>query len=238
MATKRLLAVWAHPDDESFGPAGTMRLAYDLGWQTATICTTRGEGGQIGDRTLAPGQSTGDVREGELRCACEHLGVDHLYLWSYPDGGVRDVSPSTLCNDVLTVMRHWRPDVVITFGPDGITGHPDHIAISTATTEAFHQLRADTAENGPQRLYYVTIRPERRIEQRMGDAPAPGPATAVLDVQAYAEVKRAALRCHASQRGDWEPLLQDGDWLTTDRFHRTYPPVRADEPVETSIFDA
>jgi LmbE family N-acetylglucosaminyl deacetylase len=238
MEGKRLLAVWAHPDDESFGPVGTLRLARDVGWQTAIICATRGAAGQLGDLALGDQQTVGDLREAELRCACKQIGVDQLYLWHHPDGGLRNVPPATLSNDVLVVMRHWQPTIVITFGPDGITGHPDHIAVSTATTAAFHRLRSELDAHEPQRLYYVTVPPEQRIEHRMGKAPAPGPSTAVLDVSAYADVKRAALRCHASQRGDWEPLLANHDWLTTDRFQRAVPPMRVGAPVETTLFDA
>jgi LmbE family N-acetylglucosaminyl deacetylase len=126
----------------------------------------------------------------------------------------------------------------MTFGPDGITGHGDHIAVSAATTDAFHQLRDELGADGPQRLLYVTVPPDQRIDHRMGDAPPPGPAHVVLDVSAYVDVKLAALRCHASQRGDWEPMVPDREWLQKDRFMRAYPPTHGDEIVETSLFDA
>ena len=238
MAKKRLLAVWAHPDDESFGPVGTTRLAHDQGWETALITATRGDAGNNAAPTPAGGETLGGLRERELRCAVQHIGIDQVHVWKHPDGGLADLAPHTLRDEVLAVMRDWQPQVVITFGPDGITGHGDHIAISTATTDAFHQLRNEPDTDGPQRLYYVTVRPDQRINQRMGDAPPPGPAHAVLDVHAYVEVKLAALRCHASQRHDWEPMVEDRDWLLTDRFTRAYPPVLAGAAVETTIFDA
>lgn len=239
MAKKRLLAVGAHPDDESFGPVGTIRFAHDQGWETAVITATRGDAGQNVDTTpLADGETLGELRERELHCAAAQIGIDQLHVWHYPDGGLHTLPAGTLRDEVLQVMRAWQPVVVITFGPDGITGHADHIAISAATTQAFHQLRDELGADGPQRLYYVTVPPEQRIDQRMGDGPAPGPAHAVLDVSAYENVKLAALRCHASQRGDWEPMLENRDWFQTDRFTRAYPPVPTDATVETTLFDA
>jgi len=237
MAKNRLLAVWAHPDDESFGPVGTTRLAHDAGWETALITATRGEAGQTAG-TLPPGTTITDVREHELRCAAAQIGIDRLHMWHYPDGGLADLPPHTLLDEIVAVMRAWQPQIVITFGPDGITGHGDHIAVSTATTNAFHQLQDELGADGPQRLLYVTVPPDQRIDHRMGDAPPPGLSHVVLDVSKYQKVKLAALRCHASQRADWEPMLADHDWLRTDRFTRAYPPIHGDETVGTTLFDA
>ncbi len=237
MVKKRLLAVWAHPDDESFGPVGTTCLAHDAGWETALITATRGEAGQNAG-TLPDGAQIGDLRERELRCAAAQIGIDQLHVWHYPDGGLASLPPNTLLDEIMAVMRAWQPQIVITFGSDGITGHSDHIAVSTATTDAFHRLRDELNADGPQRLLYVTVPPDQRIDQRMGTAPPSGPAHVVLDVRAYKDVKLAALHCHASQRADWEPMLHDRDWLRTDRFTRAYPPAHADETLETSLFDA
>lgn len=234
---KRLLAVWAHPDDEAFGPVGTMRLAHDRGWQTAIITATRGEAGQSDRVMLQPGETRGDMRERELRAACDVLGVDQVHVWRYPDGGLSAVPAAALTARIVVVMRHWQPAIVVTFGPDGITGHPDHLAISAATGHAFEQMRLETDGATPQRLYYVTVPPGRVIEHLMGAAPQPQQPTTVLDLNAYDGVKRAALECHASQKNEWEPLLANRDWLTIDRFYRAYPPMAADEPPETTIFD-
>lgn len=237
MQTKRLLAVWAHPDDEAFGPVGTMRLAHDCGWQTAVISATRGDAGNSEAADLAPGQTLGDFREAELRCSCRVLGVSQLHVWRHPDGGLHDLPPNVLADQILAVMRDWQPTIVITFGPDGVTGHSDHIAVSRATEQAFTRYRSARTES-PLRLYYNTIPADRVIEHPMGDAPPPKPATAVIDVSAYAAIKREALCCHESQRADWEPLLKERDWLTIDRLFRVFPAVAPDEPVASTIFDA
>lgn len=234
MAVKRLMAVWAHPDDESFGPVGTLRLAHDRGWQTAVITATRGEGGVSELADLQPGQTLGDLREAELRCAAAILGVARLTVWRYPDGRLKDVPQGELIDRVSHELRTWQPSVVITFGPDGITGHPDHVAISAATTQAFHRLRGESSA-APPYLYYVTVQPDRAIEKPMGDAPPPLPPTAIIDVSRYESTKRQALACHASQRGDWERLIDDRDWLTVDRFYRAFPPLAPDAPPESTI---
>ncbi len=235
MVAKRLLAVWAHPDDEAFGPVGSMRLAHDQGWETAILTATRGEAGQGHLVHLKAGQTLGDVREAEVRAAGQVLGVKQVYVWRYSDGGLQKVPPEELAERVLDVLRQWQPAVVLTFGPDGITAHPDHVAVHVATQRAFMKLRDEPGADRPERLYYATVRPGRQIEHPMGEAPPPLPPTTVVDVQQYETVKRQALACHASQQAEWEPLLADTDWLTTDRFFRAFPPFGPDEPLETTI---
>lgn len=237
MHRKHLLAVWAHPDDEAFGPVGTMRLARDRGWHTAIITATRGDAGSEAYAHLTSEQTLGDVREAELRAACEILGVERVDVWRYKDGHLADAPHDRLVAHILEVMRRWQPQIVITFGPDGITGHPDHVTISAATEQSFHHMRAEMSGDAPQRLYYVTVRPGRTIEHMMGNAPLPKPPTTVLNVSAYAQIKRAALACHASQKDDWMRLLDDHDWLSVDRFFRAFPPVADGSPLEVTMFD-
>jgi LmbE family N-acetylglucosaminyl deacetylase len=233
MQPKRLLAVWAHPDDEAFGPVGTMQLAHDRGWQTAVVTATRGDAGQRNLAQLAPDQTLGDLREQELRCSCALLGVTRLDVWRYADGGLRDVPADELIERIAAVLREWQPSVVLTFGPDGITGHPDHLTISAATKLACDRVRAERDDEP--RLYYVTVSPERPVEHSMGAAPPALPPTAIVDVSAYEPIKRQALECHASQRDDWQPLLADQDWLTTDYFYRAFPPAADGAAPETTI---
>ena len=230
---RRLLAVWAHPDDEAFGPAGTMRMAHELGWETGLISATRGEAGANEGIQLAAGETLGDLRVRELTCAARVIGVSRTWVWDLPDGGLAKLPEGVLAERVAATLAEWRPEIVITFGPDGITGHPDHVAISAATRQAWERTLGLEATHEGFRLYYHTIRPEQSVEQRMGEAPPPLPPTAVLDVTAYEDYKRRALACHASQRGDWGPLLEDLDWLRTDRLARGYPAW--DGAIETTI---
>lgn len=236
LLSQRLLCVWAHPDDEAFGPVGTLRMAVEQGWQVSLVSATHGEQGQADPALLGPNETLAERRAAELRCAARVIGIQHLQIWHYPDGGLSAVPRAELVARIADELRRWQPRVVITFGPDGITGHPDHIAIGAATTEAFRAWRAATAPDA--RLYYITVRPGRAIRRLDEAAPAPRPPSAVLDVSRYAAIKRQALACHATQRADWQPLLADEDWLTVDRFARAEPPLAPDAAPETTILYA
>lgn len=143
-----ILWVLAHPDDESFGNAGTMLVAHDAGISTALICATRGEVGEIRDPRLATRETLPAVREQELRRAMRLAHLTELRLLGYRDSGMAGTpendDPRALINvpaievvaHVAGQIRELRPQVVITFGPDGIYGHPDHIAIGAITDQA------------------------------------------------------------------------------------------------------
>lgn len=133
---QRLLCVLAHPDDEVFCAGGTLARAAAMGIETMVVSATRGEAGQIQDAGLATRSTLGQVREQELRQSTQHLGVHHTVCLDYGDGTLADVDPTRLVKDVTRIIRRFQPDTVITFGPDGAYGHPDHIAIGVATTEA------------------------------------------------------------------------------------------------------
>jgi LmbE family N-acetylglucosaminyl deacetylase len=132
----RLLGVFAHPDDEVFCAGGTLAQWVEAGSETMIVSATRGEAGQIQDARAASRGTLGSVREHELRAACARLGVQRVECLDYRDGTLAEVDAATLASHVAAYIRDFQPDVVVTFGPDGGYGHPDHIAISIATTEA------------------------------------------------------------------------------------------------------
>src|SRR2546426_783446 len=171
MSTKRLLGVFAHPDDE-----GTMSgaiLQYNTqGIESGLICATRGEVGEIADPALATPENLGQVRENEMREAANVLGVHHLWFLDYRDSGMDgtpengdprsfiQVSAAEVVGKLVEIIRQFRPQVTITFDESGAYGHPDHIAIYRHTTSAFHAA-ADAVqypELGPahavSKLYY------------------------------------------------------------------------------------
>jgi LmbE family N-acetylglucosaminyl deacetylase len=135
----RLLGVFAHPDDETFCAGGTLAKYVANGWEVMVISATRGQAGQIHDPLAATRRTLGQVREREFYAACEQLGVHHARVLDYMDGTLQDVDLHELTGAIVQIIRAFRPDVVITFGPDGAYGHPDHIAIGAATTRAFEQ---------------------------------------------------------------------------------------------------
>ncbi|MBZ5583052.1 MAG: PIG-L family deacetylase [Acidobacteriia bacterium] len=133
----KLLAVLAHPDDESLGFGGTLARYAAESVETYLVTATRGERGRFGSlgRCGDPVE-VGRVREAELRAAAAVLGLREVVVLSYPDGGVDKVEPAIAIRDIVSHIRRIRPHVVLTFGPEGAYGHPDHIAISQFTTAA------------------------------------------------------------------------------------------------------
>jgi LmbE family N-acetylglucosaminyl deacetylase len=157
-SARRLLGVFAHPDDEVFCAGGTMAQAAEAGAEVMIVSATRGEQGQIRDPTAATRRTLGVVREGELSAAAAELGVQRVQVLAYPDGALQH-HRSSLGPAIAEIMRRFDPDTVITFGADGGYGHPDHVAISELTTEACRVLARD--HNRAQRLYHAVFPPRR-----------------------------------------------------------------------------
>jgi LmbE family N-acetylglucosaminyl deacetylase len=145
-----LLAIFAHPDDEAFSSGGTLAYYATSGYRVALICATRGEAGEIADPALATKENLGEVREAELRCSTKSMGFEEVYLLDYCDSGMVgtgmnqdntayiNASDEEVIGKLVKIIREVRPDVILTFEPYGIYGHPDHIAIHKHTVEAFH----------------------------------------------------------------------------------------------------
>ncbi len=135
--TLKLMAILAHPDDESLGTGGILAKYAAEGIETSLVTTTRGERGWFGDEHEYPGLETlGQIREAELRAAAAALGIHSVIFLNYIDGELDQAHPAEVVAKIVGHLRRTKPDVVVTFGPDGSYGHPDHIAISQLTTAA------------------------------------------------------------------------------------------------------
>ena len=132
----RLLGVFAHPDDETFCAGGTFARYAGQGAEIMVVSATRGQAGQIRDAAAGNRRTIAAVREAELRLACERLGITRVRCLDHVDGTLADAGFSALVDEVTEIIREFRPDIVITFGPDGGYGHPDHVTISAVTTAA------------------------------------------------------------------------------------------------------
>jgi N-acetyl-1-D-myo-inositol-2-amino-2-deoxy-alpha-D-glucopyranoside deacetylase len=170
-----LLASFAHPDDEAFGTGGTIARYAEQGIRVDLICATRGEAGEIAEGSDATPQNLGSVREYELRCAAETMGIHELIFLEYRDSGMKgstdNEDPRAFINadgdevvsKLVSIIRRLKPLVVVTFEPNGGYGHPDHIAIHRHTVKAFHL--AGDANSHPElgeawqasRLFYTSI---------------------------------------------------------------------------------
>ena len=175
-----LMAVFAHPDDESFGIGGTLaRYGADPGVRVVLVCATRGEAGEISNPELASSERLGEVREQELRCACRTLGVENLFFLDYRDSGMAGTAenedPRALAQadfdeavgKIVAHIRREQPDVVVTFDESGGYGHPDHIAIHHFAKAAFaaaadpaqyqEQIDAGLEPHQASKLFYTAI---------------------------------------------------------------------------------
>lgn len=169
MNDRRLLAVFAHPDDETFGAGGTLALYARRGVQVHVVCATRGEAGEApAGRKGFP--TVGAMRESEVRCAAEILGLSGVHFLGYRDSGMAGSSEnrrpgawaSVPLDEAAGAVAHFfrtlRPQVVITFDPIGGYRHPDHIAAHRATVEAFRRAVGGGEGPGvPQKLYFHTF---------------------------------------------------------------------------------
>lgn len=189
-----LLAVFAHPDDEACGPAGTLARYAAEGVRVTLVCLTHGEAG-----------GPPEVRAREIACSAQVLGAD-LELWDYPDGGLANSDTWEIAGRLVEAIRQLRPQVVVTFGPDQLSEHPDHVITGWLTTRAF-ELAGDCTrwpgslpEHRSARLYF-SISPET------AQTVAPC-CLAVIDVGRYLAQRLAALECHESQRSCWEEFLR------------------------------
>jgi len=206
-AGRSLLAIFAHPDDESIACGGLLALCADRGVRVTLLCATHGE-----NRGGVRDEGWYEERARELEEAARILGIGEVVLLDYRDGFLPWAE--SLSDRIEEEIRRLRPDAVVTFGKDGLYWHPDHIAICEATTSAIDAM----GDEGPA-LYYVTMPPGqmRRVldvwdhhesgvtSPLLGvanpDAFGVGatPPTLVIDVSACAERKLAALKCHRTQ---------------------------------------
>jgi LmbE family N-acetylglucosaminyl deacetylase len=155
------MAVLAHPDDESLGFGGTLAKYASEGVETFLVTATRGEGGRYrghgpGDGPHPGSEALGKIRAGELRAAAAALGINDVSLLDYRDGGLDRANHTEAIGRIAGHLRRVRPDVVVTFGPDGAYGHPDHIAISQFTTAAIVRAADPSHASGECRPHSVS----------------------------------------------------------------------------------
>ncbi len=172
----RLMTIFAHPDDESFGVAGTIARATLTGHAVAVVCATRGEEGQIADPSLATPENLGQVREQELRTAVAAVGVSDVVFLDYIDGHLAEADQDEALGRVVAQIRRFRPDVVVTFDPKGGYGHVDHMAIhrlavagvAAAADPARYpeQLTGGVQPYRVRKVYYSAIPRERLLQMR------------------------------------------------------------------------
>jgi LmbE family N-acetylglucosaminyl deacetylase len=196
------LAVFAHPDDETFRPGGTLALLARKGVRVHVLTVTRGQAGSRGDPPLCEAKDLPAVRERELRCACAALGIRPPRVLDYEDGRLREANPETVTADILAYMAKVHPQVVVTFGEDGLSGHPDHITIGQCTAQAY------AAREQVAALYTLAVPRSlaEQLEMRQVHAVPDELIALRVDISPAWEPKHVAMACHATQRSS-TPLL-------------------------------
>ncbi|MGK7311603.1 MAG: PIG-L deacetylase family protein [Candidatus Longimicrobiales bacterium M2_2A_002] len=264
MAGRRLLAVLAHPDDESLGMGGVLARYASEDVATHLVTATRGEAGRYyGDRPRPSDAEVGRVRERELRSAAAVLGVADVEVLGYPDGGLDRVPVQDVLARLVPAIRRVRPQVVVTFDPFGAYGHPDHIAISqlscaavTAAADPDYLPGSDGSAHRVSKLYYMAWDEStwaayqeafKTLTSTVDGAarramPWPGwSITTRVDTRAWWETVWEAVQCHKTQMAiygrlaELSPEHHRGLW-GTQTFYRVFSTVNGGRETETDLF--
>lgn len=203
-APRRLLLVFAHPDDESVFAAGVACRTVAEGGTVAVCTATSGEHGRLGDPPVCSRERLGAVRQAELVEACRILGVATFRVLGYEDRALAVAPADTIRRQFVEIIRAVRPQVVVTFDPNGTNLHPDHVAVSRFAGDAV-SAASDSRwypelgeAHAVQRLAWtLPVRPW--VVVRRGDPAAEPGADFAVDVSAFAQRKAAALMAHRSQ---------------------------------------
>ena len=268
------MVVVAHPGDEAFGFGGAIASAAADGAYVVVVCVTRGWfDPRLTDSPPAPGGKNRDaklgavnwrnidtVREDELRRSVAVLGVRVVRMLDYAEGELDREDFDHLVGRIVEPIRMHRPQVILTFGPDGVTGDGDHVVVSRAVTAAYARaaqplayeddLEEDQVAWRAAKLYHLVV-PKDAVRKTLGertpsDYGSPAPPTVDVELGELAPLKLAAISRHVSQTGsagpfhDWGAETRDA-WLATEHYRLAASalpvPAGADAPRETSLFD-
>jgi len=202
------LAVFAHPDDEVFRCGGTLSLLAKSGVRVHILSFTSGQSGSCGHPPICLQEELGVVRTNELICSCQMLGLEPPIVLNYKDGGLVEVTSDVGVAHIVSHIRKIRPQVLLTWPPDGLSGHPDHIAVSQWAFEAFHQAKNEGLEE-LKSLYYLAV-PESLAHDlglKQLHSIANSEVTLTINVQNVWNKKMTAISCHKTQTGE-SPILQ------------------------------
>ena len=267
MEPLKLLVVFAHPDDESMGMGGTLAKYSAEGVDTHLVCASRGERGWSGPEEQNPGLSIlGQTRTLELQNAIKELGMKGLYFLDYIDGEVDQAHHAEAVSKIVTHIRRIKPQVVVTFPPDGNYGHPDHIAISQFTSAAIvcaadsnYQDVEKLPAHRVSKLYYM-VDAENFInliapfmddmtfpvdDQVRGEFPwKEWMVTTRIDMAEHCQTAWRAIQCHQSQLptlGALAEMPEDAAasvlaMLREGTFYRVFSLVNGGRTIETDLF--
>jgi LmbE family N-acetylglucosaminyl deacetylase len=261
----KLMCILAHPDDESLGMGGVVARYASSGVEVHLLTATRGERGWFGDEASNPGlHALGRLREAELLGAAHVLGISSVSFLGYVDGELDQAPVEKIIGEIAGHVRRIKPQVVVTFGPDGAYGHPDHIAISQFATAALVR-SADSAfidrtgfpTHAVSKMYYKFLTGGElslyesvfgdlimQIDgvERRGVPWNEWVMTTSIDTEDYWRVVRDAVACHRTQLPGYDALLSLPEeklrrlWKHTN-FYRAFSTVNGGRKRETDLFE-
>jgi N-acetylglucosamine malate deacetylase 2 len=264
----------AHPGDEAFGFGGAIAQSASMGAYVVVVCATRGRfDPRLVEKPPAPGgrnrhysnpvvwRNLDTVREDELRRSVALLGVNVLRVLDYAEESLSTVNQQELRGRLVQPIRMHRPEVILSFGPDGVTGDTDHVAVANAVADAFDlaaeplayedDIEEDQVAWRAAKLYQLVVPPSQLTTLAdmtpTGYGSAEGSDTLTLELGELARLKLAAIGRHVSQTGsegpfhDWTPEMRNG-FLATEHYRlaRSNVPVTAGDvagAAEASIWD-
>lgn len=213
---KKLVCIFAHPDDEAFGPGGSI-LHFAQSCDVHLICVTDGGAGQSSDPQLATNLAS--VRKREMQESCQILGVKSVTFLDFVDGDLNNNNYHKVATKIKAILDTFSPDTLLTFNTDGVSGHLDHVAVAMITSFLFEKLSYVTQllyfcekSESKQTIkddYFVYFPPGYKSDE----------VDLVLDVSRYHESHVKAMRKHVSQKEDCDWILSEfGDHLNTEYF--------------------
>ena len=216
-----LLAITAHPDDESFLFGGALAAHAARGGRTGLLCLTDGQAGRTGG--LVEPEGLGAVRREEMRRAAKALGIPHLFQPGHMDGALKEIGDEEGAAIVARCAGEFGADVLLTFGPEGASGHEDHKCC----------WRWTVAGAGDRTVYAATFPEDYEGRVRGG---TPLPVTTVVDVSSIGDAKRRAFLEHRTQQDHLELLDKVHAALGgTEYYHRVRPAWRDGDPLESEV---
>ncbi len=200
-----ILGVFAHPDDETFGPGATLAKYAHLGHEVSTITATRGQAGQTANFKIS--NTVGQQREVELRKAGQILGVTNTFVLDFFDGTLNEHQLPVLKKMIEEKINLVKPSIIILFELSGISYHLDHIAVTKAVLQLYDEGRIK-----PEKIYFFGL-PEK-VRTAMGlDGGMTGELVGV-DVTKYLPIKIKAMKAHLTQKKDWKRILSRSQKLS------------------------
>ncbi len=215
---RRILLLLAHPDDETFGPGGTIAKYSGQGAEVYLATATKGQAGMVGEPPVTDREHLGEVRAAELLCAAGILGIRKVAFLGFQDGQLAATQRERIVEKAVEQIRWIRPHVLIGFGPDGVSRHPDHVAMSEVALEAFDasadpgrfpgQLVNGITPWAPYKLYQYEVPQEVLNAWNVPLAGVPSEKiTTEIDTSAWVEKKVEAFFCHKTQSKDYTRIL-------------------------------